>query len=57
VELRRDGVVRTRYAFGLVQAPPDFGRVAHIEVLEDALRIADAYGAALRVPFDGSFLA
>lgn len=57
VELRRDGVVRTRYAFGLVQAPSAFGRVTDIAVLVDALRITDDHGATLHVPFDGSFLA
>jgi hypothetical protein len=57
VDLRPDGAVRTRYAFGLVESPPAFQRVAHIAVLVDALRIVDGKGTTLHVPIDGSFLA
>jgi hypothetical protein len=57
VDLRPEGAVRTRYAFGLVPTPSGFGCVARLTVLEDALHLEDEDGATLRVPFDGSFLA
>jgi hypothetical protein len=46
----------TRYAFGAVQAPPGFLRVAALRLEDDALTLSDKAGRTVAVPFDTGFL-
>jgi hypothetical protein len=46
----------TRYAFGVVQAPSGFRRVATLSLEDDTLLLADEAGRTVAVPFDTGFL-
>ena len=50
------GEVVVRYALGAIPVPEGWREVADVAVGEGGLRLADAGGGVVRVPFDGGFL-
>lgn len=56
IELRPARRVRIRYAFGLVAAPPGFGRVQSLDPEPGGVTLTDEHGTRITAPCDPGFV-
>jgi len=56
LELRADQKLSVRYAFGMVEVPPSFGRVADVRATRGGITLEDSAGLQVFAPCDAGFV-